>query len=253
METSADWADVPPGQVGPSIVDDAAAEDDAESINANLSSGLSDVVGEIDIHVDEEQLLESPPPSVSSQDSQPSTVVPFSTGILPTDLPSEMLVIDERVTVPVVPISSSTIELQMIPNDFKKAIVVPVKSEPADTTTTTTTTTKTTATISAPPSTTPQVILTHSKPSVLANLESGRPSLAPPPALIGNLSDYAASIPSVAAWKYVPNPDGTVRMPFRGLEQHVRQRLSQNARTQLQMSAHRKFSNILFFCILWVT
>ena len=57
---------------------------------------------------------------------------------------------------------------------------------------------------------------------------------------IGEVSDYAASIPSVPAWKFVPNPPGVIRMPFRGLEQHVRQRLTQSDRTKLQMSAHRK-------------
>ena len=89
------------------------------------------------------------------------------------------------------------------------------------------------------------MILTHTKPSVLANLEAGRPSLAVP-VLIGDILDYAASIPTVPAWKFVANPEGVVRMPFRGLEQHVRQRLTQSDRTQLQMSAHRNFVN---FCI----
>ena len=245
MESNANWADVPPGHVGPTIVDDAAAEDDTLSINANISSGLSDVVGEIDLHIDEEResLLNTPPPS-DPQEFVPDVIVPVSTGLLPTDLPPNMLAIDQRVTVPLVTATvTSATELQMIPNDFKPIVV---KTEPSTTTTTTSTTTTTPLTVSNPPSETPQVILTHTKPSVLANLQAGRPSLNAP-VLIGEVSDYAASIPSVPAWKFVPNPPGVIRMPFRGLEQHVRQRLTQSDRTKLQMSAHRKRLSIFIF------
>ena len=230
MESRADWSDTPPDQVGPPVLPGAVVEDD-EKLAGNLSSGLSDVVDGIDLHVGEDDLLNTPPPSVSTQDTPITTVVSIQSGLLPTGLPPTTVVHDNRVRVPEVPMTGSTSnDLDLTSNDIDLEVTLP----PPTTTSTTTSTIKV-------PSTTPQIIWSHTRPNVMANLQANRPSLAAP-VLIGPVSDYAASIPLVDKWKYIPNSDGIVRMPPRMLEQHIRQRLSPSDRTKLQMSAHRKFS-----------
>ena len=240
METSADWSDTPANQVGPEVLAGAVVDDEAK-----MSSGLSDVVDGIDIHAGEDELLESPPPSVASQDSQ--IVVSVQSGMLPTNMPPSTIVLDNRVRVPEVPIkvtsndpspnptdsNLTSNDLEMASNDSGSMLEVslpPPRLPP---------TTSPTTTIMQVPTSTPQVIWSHTRPHVMANLQAGRPALAPP-ILMGPVSDYAASIPFVDKWKYIPNPDGAVRMPSRILEQHVRQRLAPADRTRLQMSAHRK-------------
>jgi len=218
MDSNADWSDTPANQVGDEVFVDAVANEEA----AKVSSGLSDVVGEIDIGGEldlrdlENEFLDNS--SVMSTDTPKVAVVPVSSGILPTDLSSDKLVIDERVRVPV---TTDT----MTSNDLKSS---------STETTIEPTTTSTTVTLT----TTPQVVFTHSKVTVMENLKSNKPSLAPP-LIIGPVSDYVASALVVNKWKYVPNEGGVVRMPFHGLEQQVRQRLSPSERKRLQMSAHR--------------
>ena len=249
METSADWSDTPADQIGPEVLAGAIVED-----NAKMSSGLSDVVDGIDIHAGEDELLESPPPSIAPQDTQ--IVVSVQSGMLPTNMPPTTIVLDDRVRVPEVPMTSNDLppqptdsnltsnDLEMTSNDSESMIEVSLPPARLPTTTS-----STTSSIEVPTST-PKVIWSHTRPQVMANLQAGRPALAAP-MLLGPVSDYAASIPFVEKWKYIPNPDGTVRMPNRILEQHVRQRLSPTDRTRLQMSAHRNFKNFKFAFLCW--
>ena len=224
MDSTANWSDIPADQVGGEVFVDAAAKEDA----AKVSSGLSDVVGDIDIggEIDirdlENELLDTS--SVMSTDSPIVAVVPVTSGTLPTDLPSDKLVIDERARVPVV-------NVQMTSNDLK---LIKTTTEPTTTSTMVT------------PTTVPQVILSHNKVTVMENLKSNKPSLAPP-LVIGPVSDYVASALVVEKWKYVPNEGSIIRLPFHGLEQHVRQRLSPLERKRLQMSAHRNDFRWIFY------
>ena len=221
MSTNADWSDLPAGQV---FVDD-------ENAKKATSSGLSDAIDGIDIEIgDEDDLLGSPTASVRS-DSTVEVIVPVKCGLLPTGLPLTMQVLDERSRVPMITetahTSNDSKNSGMTSNDLKSSSLTSndLSNQGA----------------SLPvPTTTPQVHLTRNKPRALA-----RPAAIPPSNplnLIGNLDDYALSVPIVNNWKYVPNPPGVLRMPFRGLESHVRSRLTPDARTKLQMSAHRNGS-----------
>ena len=99
MSSDANWSDVPPEQVGQAFVDDAADEDEAKRMP---SSGLSDAIDGIDIEIgDEDDLLGSPTGSVTSE-STVEVIVPVKRGILPTDLPLTMQVLDERSRVPMI-------------------------------------------------------------------------------------------------------------------------------------------------------
>lgn len=247
MDSKADWSDVPPGQVGPDFGELVIAQENENSNVPLISSGLSDCVGEIDIGVGEDELLSTPPPSVPPLEPPVTVVVSVSSGLLPTNLPSGMIPLDDRVHVPTVPKSDLT------SNDLSNASGMGldslVKTESTLTTslasTTSVSSTSSSNAVVVTPSTTPQVVWTHSKPTVMANLQTGKPSLTPP-VLIGDIYDYAAAVPFVEKWKYIPNPDGVVRLPFNGLEQHIRQRLSPDDRKRLQMSAHRNKLNLYF-------
>ena len=233
MSSEADWSDTPPEQVGNDVEDDANAECDAQQ----LSSGLSDVVDGIDIHIGEAELLDTPRPSRSG--SPVSFVVSVTDGSLPTNLPSDTIAVDDRVQVPEVSspdLTSNDLEMKSTGSESMIEVTLPPP-----------TTMSTTTTTPIPiPTTTPKVIWSHTRPHVMANLQSQKPSLAKP-VLLGPVSDYAASAIVVEKWKYVPNPEGVVRLPGRILEQHIRQRLTPTARTKLQMSAHRKIFNKIKF------
>ena len=238
MDSNADWSDVPPGQVGPDFGALVIAQENDNSTAPLISSGLSDCVGEIDIGVGEDELLSTPPPSVPPLEPPVTVVVSVSSGLLPTGLPCGMVPLDDRVHVPIV--STPDLTSNDLPN-------VETSSTGNAISTTSISTTPGPTTMVITPSTTPQVVWTHSKPSVMANLQAGKSSLTPP-VLIGDVSDYAAAVPFVEKWKYILNPDGVVRLPFNGLEQHIRQRLSPDDRKRLQMSAHRnKFKHIYEF------
>ena len=239
MDSTADWSETPPEQVGPDVLAGAIVEDETKA--ANLSSGLSDVVDEIDLHaIEEDDILKSPPPSVPSQDAQDTQVdivVSVRSGLLPEDLPPTTVALDDRVHVPEVSKADMTSnDLEMTSNGSESTTK---ETTPPATSTTPATTTTSAEPMMKVPTSTPQTIWTHTRPNVMANLQAGRPALAAP-VLLGDISDYAAAIPRVEKWKYVPNPVGTVRMPVRVLEQHIRERLSAADRTRLQMSAHRK-------------
>ena len=237
METSADWSETPPGQVGKPLVDSTEAEEEDAMLAEVSSTGLSDFVGEIQLHALDNAVLEAE--LLNSGDTEVAPVlVPVKSGALPTDLPSGFAPLDHRVLVPKVEHSSDAVE--MTSNDLKsKSTELPMTSNDLNTSTSTTTTTTTTADM-----TVPQVIVTYNKPTVLVHSKpANMPSLTPH-VLIGNVSDYAISIPTVSKWKYIPNPSGTLRAPFHGLEHQVRYRLTPETRAELQMSAHR-----LWFCI----
>ena len=240
MSSEANWSDTPPEQVGCEVEEEANVECDARV----LSSGLSDVVDGIDLHVGEDELLDTPRPSRSG--SPVNFVVPVTQGALPLNLPNDMIAIDDRVQVPEVStpdltsndlnsppktsdLTSNDLETKSTGSGSMMEVTLPPPTVPSTTSTTTT----------IAPTTTPMVIWTHTRPHVMANLQAHKPSLAKP-VLLGPVSDYAASAVVVEKWKYVPNPDGVVRLPARVLEQHIRQRLTPTARTRLQMSAHRK-------------
>ena len=215
MSGEADWSETPPGQVGSTIVDDAIAEEDAKRMP---SSGLSDAVDGIDIQVFEDDLLLSP------SSSTVGVLVPVKRGILPTDLPPTMQAIDERSRVPMIAETAhaSNVGSQMTSNDLKFKTLTSNDLE-----------------TQLAPSTTQQVILTRTKPRVLTNARPANMPSLNPQSLIGDLDEYALSVPVVANWKYVSNPPDVLRMPFHGLEGHVRSRLTPEDRTKLQMSAHR--------------
>ena len=237
MDSKADWSDVPPGQVGPDFAELVVSQENDASNAPPISSGLSDCVGEIDIGVGEDELLSTPPPSVPPPESPPTIAVSVSSGPLPTDLPTGMIPIDDRVRVPTTADLTSN-DPSNVNMEIDSTVKVEAVSNVSSTAPTTSVSSTTTTTMPVAPTTTPQVIWTHSKPTVMANLKVGKPSLSAP-VLIGNVSDYAAAIPFVEKWKYVANPDGVVRLPFNGLEQHIRQRLSPEDRKRLQLSAHR--------------
>lgn len=230
MDSHADWSETPPGQVGNALVDEIAAEEDAK----HVSSGLSDAVDGIDIEVDDEdRLLGSPTPSVASE-STIEILVPVKSGLLPTNLPPTMQAIDARSRVPMLTESAhgsnDLDKSNLTSNDLNVAKMT--SNDPA-----------TTGTTPPPaPTTTQQVILTRTKPQVMTVARSSNMSSSNSLPLIGNVDDYALDVPIVAKWKYVPNPPGVTRMPFRGLEGHVRSRLTPTDRTNLQMSAHRNGS-----------
>ena len=222
MDSETNWADVPPDQVGP-VDDDNNVSDSGPGVNvAPASCGLSDVVGEIEISALEDEFLDSPPPYVEAVRA------------------NEAPVADDNVVVPTVAVL----------NDVKMADVAAMDSVNVSTAEATTPTLPAPVTTSVvTPSTTPQVIFAHSRPTVMKNLESGRSSLSTVP-LLGEPSDHVAVQPTVARWKYSPNPPDVRRMPFNGLEHHVRQRLTPADRTALRMSAHRKgfYHKIITVC-----
>ena len=239
METKAEWSDTPPGQVGPTFVDEAAAEDDAK--NAPDSTGLSDVVGEIDLHPDDVTQMEQEflHDSENGQ-SGIQTAVSIQQGMLPTNLPPGQVALDHRVTVPIVVASTTSNltsnDLQMTSNDLNTSTNV-TQSNPAGPIMTSSDIPTTVNDLSKP-----ITILTPTKPSVFVAAKPANMPTLTPPLLIGHVSDYAISIPVVAKWKYIPNPPGIVRLPFHGLEHQVRHRLIPQERTNLQMSAHRNDS-----------
>lgn len=239
METKAEWSDTPPGQVGPSFVDNAVAEESVAAVPD--SSGLSDVVGEIQLHPDDVSQMEQE--FLNDQESAQTLIrasVSIQHGIIPTQLPPGHVALDHRVTVPGVQTSIGDSDmlptsnglnltsnaLQMTSNDSQSNPNGPLMTSndiPA----------------ALNDLTKPTTILTRSKPSVIVHAKPANMPTLTAPALIGNVSDYAISIPIVAKWKYIPNPSGLVRLPFHGLEHQVRHRLVPQERTNLQMSAHR--------------
>ena len=240
MDTKAEWSDTPPGQVGPTFVENAIAEDEAAKVPD--SSGLSDVVGEIKLHPDDVSLMEQ-----EFLEDQESVSVPIQAavsiqhGILPTQLPPGHVALDHRVTVPGAQTSGGDVDMpastsgnNLTSNDLE---MTSNDSQPNPT--------GPSLTSNDPPLvindlTKPTTILTRSKPSMIVHAKPANMPTLNAPALIGEVSDYAISIPLVAKWKYIPNPTGLVRLPFHGLEHQVRYRLIPQERTNLQMSAHRK-------------